>query len=202
MQDSTTRELTFDEYLSHYAADFYEYAERDLIKMAPVSLEHHTLTHYLWLLLETFFQFRPLGKIIAAPFVMKLPESGREPDLQIILTANLDRLTSTYVDGPADICIEVVSPESTVRDYGKKFDEYERGRVNEYWIIDLLRRESYFHRLREIDNTLRYAHINTDDQGYYRTPLLPQFALHIPTLWQETLPGPVSVVETIRAMLE
>ena len=46
------------------------------------------------------------------------------------------------MNGAADICIEVISPESVIRDRGEKFEEYERGGVGEYWIFDYLRARS------------------------------------------------------------
>lgn len=43
--------------------------------------------------------------------------------------------------------------------------------------------------------------MNLNDEGLYRTPLLPKFALHVPTLWQEPLPDPLTVVSPLQAML-
>ncbi len=44
----------------------------------------------------------------------------------------------------ADICIEIVSPESVTRDYGDKFVEYEKAGVQEYGIIDPNRTSCHF----------------------------------------------------------
>jgi hypothetical protein len=45
---------------------------------------------------------------------MSLPNvpAAREPDLQIILKSNPHEHSPTLMRGPADICIEIVSPES------------------------------------------------------------------------------------------
>ena len=203
MQDSKARIVSFEDYLINYAADYYECVSGELNRMAPVSLQHDNLSYYLRQLLETYLELRPIGRVVSAPFVQHLSaiDSSREPDLQVILNTNPGNLTSTYMDGPADICIEVVSTESTARDYGSKFDEYERGAVQEYWIIDPLRRECRFHRLHDIGSERRYQQVEVDTQGNYITPLLPQFALHSPTLWNDVLPGPLSVIDAVRAML-
>jgi Uma2 family endonuclease len=165
-----------------------------------VTFQHDRLTHYLDVLFQTYFELKPIGQVVAAPFVMRLEaiDSAREPDLQIILQTRMGELTATYMNGPADICIEVVSPESISRDHGAKFEEYERGGVHEYWIIDPVHQECRFYRLGEAG---RYARQAEDAQGNYRTPALPQFALHVPTLWSEKLPGPLAVAEAVRAML-
>ena len=47
----------------------------------------------------------------------------REPDIQMILDEHRNRLTRTQVEGAADLVVEVVSEESTSRDYGDKFAE-------------------------------------------------------------------------------
>jgi Uma2 family endonuclease len=203
MRDSIARVVTFEEYLTNYAADYYECVSGELIRMAPVSLQHDHLSYYLRQLLETYLELCPIGRVVSAPFVLRLSaiDSNREPDMQVILNPKLGNLTSTFMDGAADICIEVVSTESTARDYGSKFDEYERGGVQEYWIIDPLRRECRFHRLHTIDGEHRYRQLEIDAQGNYVTPMLPQFALHVATLWQDVLPGPLSVIDAVRAML-
>ncbi len=204
-------DVSFDEYMARYAADFYELAGGALIKMSPVSSTHDRILRYLALLFEAYLELTQSGEIRIAPFVMKLPgvNKGREPDLQVILKTNPGELTETYQNGPADLCIEVVSPESVTRDHGDKFQEYERGGVPEYWIVDPLHNECRFYRLSEnaieiVENeppVKMYVRAEQDAQGLYRTVALPGLALHVPTLWQPALPGPAAVVEAVRAMV-
>jgi Uma2 family endonuclease len=101
--------------------------------------------------------------------------------------------------GPADICIEVVSPESVARDYGDKFVEYEKAGVREYWIIDPLRQRCDFNRL---DKSGVYAVVPLDETESYRTPLLRRLALHVPTLWLDELPGVLATTPIILKMME
>ena len=49
--------------------------------------------------------------------------------------------------GAADLCVEVVSPESVTRDCREKLTEYEQAGVREYWLIDPFRTQARFHRL-------------------------------------------------------
>ncbi|MEJ7756097.1 MAG: Uma2 family endonuclease [Nocardioidaceae bacterium] len=53
----------------------------------------------------------------------------------------------TYLDGAADLAIEIISPESIGRDRGEKFVEYEAAGIREYWLIDPERRQAEFYRL-------------------------------------------------------
>src|SRR5450432_3687625 len=207
----TAVEVPFDDYMARYAADFYELAQGALIKMSPVSSTHDRILRYLALLFEAYLELTQNGEIRIAPFVMRLPgvNNGREPDLQVILKTNNGELTETYQNGPADLCIEVVSPESVKRDHGEKFEEYERGGVPEYWIVDPLHNECRFYRLGEtaveiVENeppVKMYVRAEQDAEGLYRTPALPGLVLHVPTLWQPRLPGPAAVVEAVRGMV-
>ncbi len=187
-------------YLARYAETHHEWVKGMVLKMTPVSAQHTQLVDYLRDILRTYFDLKPVGVVFSEPFVMRMDtvEAIREPDLQVILNDNPGKLTDTGMIGPADICIEVVSPESVARDYGDKFAEYEKAGVREYWIIDPIRQRCQFNRLTDAGV---YAVPLPDDAGNYRTPLLPGLALHVPTLWQEELPGILEVVRTVQAML-
>lgn len=180
-------EVSAEEYMDKYAADFHEWVKGVVIKMPPISFPHVQILHYLIILLEAYFELNPIGRVLSQPFVMEIEaaDSKREPDLQVILNSNPGTLTPTKMEGPAEICIEIVLPESVTRDYGDKFVEYEKAGVQEYWIIDPNRTSCHFHRL---------------DNGRCETPLLPRFKLHVPTLWQDELPKTGAVAETVKKM--
>lgn len=192
--------VSADEYMERYAAHHYEWVKGFVIKMSPATVRHFKLGNYLQQLFDAYFALNPIGVAVGDPIVMRVDatESRREPDLQVILKTNPGELTETYMHGPADICIEIVSAESVARDYGEKFEEYEAGGVGEYWILDPIRTQTHFYRR---DENGIYRLVLPDAEGNYRTPLLPQFRLHVPTLWEETLPDIVTVVEAVRAML-
>jgi Uma2 family endonuclease len=192
--------VSFEEYLERYASDYCELVQGFVIKMSPETLDHDKKLRYLTRLLETYFELRPIGQVVDAPFVMRVKrvDVSREPDLQVILHSNPAELTNTYMNGPADICIEIVSAESISRDHGDKFLEYEKAGVPEYWILDPLRNETRFYRM----DAGRYIPFYPDAEGNYRTPALPGFVLHVPTLWQEELPGPIAVGHRVQAMLK
>lgn len=193
--------VSLEDYMAHYAAAHYEWVEGVLIKMSPISLRHEFLIAYLRRLLEVYFALRNIGIVVGDPFVMRLPKVDsvrRQPDLQIILGENVANLKETYMDGPADIVIEVVSIGSAANDYGVKFAEYEAGGVPEYWILDPIRHDTRFYRLNAEGVYLpQFA----DGDGSYRTPLLPGFVLHSAVLWQDELPNILQVVEAMKQML-
>ena len=193
--------ISADEYLEKYADQHYEWIDGEIIEMSPITLGHEQLLTYLKQLFSGYFEMNPIGLAIGDPFVMQLDviPSRRQPDLQIILSENLKKLTTTAMIGAADICIEVVSPASIEADYAIKFDEYEKGGVKEYWIIDPKRRTVNFHRLNAEG---AYEAFTADANHNYSTPLLPKFVLHTPILWREKLPATLETGDIVRAMFK
>jgi Uma2 family endonuclease len=91
----------------------------------------------------------------------------------------------TYINGPADLVVEIVSPESDARDRGDKFVEYEAAGIPEYWLIDLVRREADLYHL---DAESRYRRIAPDAAGVYESVLLPGLRLKPDWLWRQPVP--------------
>ncbi len=192
--------ISEDDYMATYAADFHEWIEGFVIKMSPVTDEHDEITSFLRRFTDTYFALRPIGRVKSAPYVMKANDKARrrEPDLQVILNTNSGQVTPTAMLGPADICIEVVSEGSEEIDYGTKFIEYQNGGVQEYWLLDPLRREHRFFRLNDVKV---YISQPLDAEGRYETPLLPGLKIHVATLWQSPLPDPIATVAMVQAMV-
>ncbi|HSI74166.1 MAG TPA: Uma2 family endonuclease [Fimbriimonas sp.] len=106
----------------------------------------------------------------------------RSPDVMVVLPEHLDRVKDTMLLGPADLIIEVVSPDSIGRDRGEKFVEYEALGVSEYWIIDPDRETIEFYQLRD----RRYQLVAAEET--YRSLILPQVTIEPGILWQKKLP--------------
>jgi Uma2 family endonuclease len=188
------------DYMEHYAADHHEWVRGHVIKLSPVQLYHDGLTGFLLTLLNTYFFYRPIGTTLHDPFVMVLSNDvRREPDLMIVLNEHAERIQPTYIKGAADICIEVVSPESRTRDAREKRHEYEAAGVREYWLLDYPERDAQFLRLNA--QGLYDVH-RADEHGHYTSPLLPGLVVHVPDLWRESFPLPPTIVENVKAMLD
>lgn len=200
-QQIVIADVDFEAYLEYHADQRREWIDGIVVEMAPVGLRHEEERDYLRLLFQAYFALNPIGRVLGEPFVMKLPEKrrGREPDLFVILNENPYALHETYLDGPADIVIEIVSPGAQRTDRGDKFDEYEAGGVREYWIRDPARKDMRFYRL----NTEGvYIRIAEDSNGDYMTPLLPRLMTHVPSLWLPALPNVFEITQVVRKMWE
>src|SRR5690242_3302123 len=119
--------MTFEEFLdwSSEGARAEWVAGRVEILM-PVSYAHLAIIRFLILALGYFLSAKNTGILIHAPFLMRLPSrpSGREPDIAVLLNTHRDHLQPAYIEGPADIVVEVTSPESRDRDRIEKYREY------------------------------------------------------------------------------
>ncbi len=187
------RKLRYEEFLAWCDEDVRaEWVDGEVVVLSPASRRHQDLADFLTAVLRTYVEAKGLGVVLSAPFQMKtgpdLP--GREPDLLFVARENLGRLKDRYLEGPADLVVEVVSPESRLRDRGEKFAEYEAGGVREYWLVDPEARQADFYVLGP-DN--RYDRRRADAAGIYRSQVVEGLWVRPEWFWQEPLP-PVLVV--------
>jgi Uma2 family endonuclease len=98
--------------------------------------------------------------------VMRLGEDALTPDVFVVSPREGHLLNQHYLDGPADLVLEVLLPGHETYDRDVKRRRYAAGRVEEYWIVDphrqtveLLRREGDDYRPRGLDSdgTIRPA---------------------------------------------
>ncbi len=172
-----------------------EWINGDVIFMSPVSLKHQLIVGFLTQIVGLFVEKQNLGVLVTAPFKMKLKNYGPEPDLLFIATQNKKRLRATYLNGPADLVIEVISPESIGRDRGEKFLAYETAAIPEYWLIDPARSQAEFYQL---DGNGRYQLVPADTNGRYHSRILPGFWLQTAWLWAVPLPSTVDILRELK----
>lgn len=193
--------VTFEEFLE-WCDDgtLAEWVDGEIELMAsPVSIGHQDIAGFLDQVLGLYVVSRGLGKTVLAPYVMKLASisRGREPDLIFVKHERLHLLTRLYLDGPADLAIEIVSPTSVKRDSKVKLAEYESAGIPEYWLIDPDHRTARFYELGD-DGHYRQARIGTD--SLYRSKAVTGFWLRVDWLWQEPLPNPLDVLRALKVI--
>jgi Uma2 family endonuclease len=85
--------------------------------------------HYLLLAVE----FAGLGRVLAAPFNVRLtPGRVVQPDLLVVLNANLHKVEEKYMVGGPDLAVEISSPSTAIYDRLSKFEAYKQAGVSEY----------------------------------------------------------------------
>jgi Uma2 family endonuclease len=195
--DERRGKVSYEEFLRVCDEDtLAEWVDGEVVMTSPASNRHQAITDFLLKVLGVYVEQRDLGRVISAPFQMKTGPTlaGREPDVLFITQQNLVRLKDTYLEGPADLVVEVVSPESRLRDRGEKMAEYELGRVQEYWIVDPDKRQADFYVLGDDG---RYERRKPDAQGIYRSAVVPGFWVDEQWLWNDPPPKTLSVLRQL-----
>lgn len=189
-----TVRLTYEEFLTQYDGLHAEWEDGEIIVMSPVSRRHQDIGGFLLTVLRLYVEAHSLGEVFYAEFQMRLraQKTGREPDILFVATQNLARVQPNYLDGPADLAIEIVSPESIRRDRETKFREYEQAGVGEYWLIDPLVQTAAFYQLAPEG---RYQDTPLDAEGRSHSRVLPGLWLRPDWLWQTPLPPTLGIIK-------
>jgi Uma2 family endonuclease len=186
--------MSYEEFLAtDFESKHVEWVNGKAIVMSPSNQQHQSINRFLGKLLGIFVSERKLGVMFEETFQMKtgpdLP--GREPDIMFVSNAHKKRLKKTYLDGPADLAVEIISPDSVARDRGEKHEEYEKGGVREFWLIDPKRKTADFFVLNK-GGTYQPAPLDAD--GVFHSTVLKGVWIKVAWLWQTPLPSEISIL--------
>lgn len=191
------KKISFAQFLDWCDEDtMAEWVNGEIIMASPASNVHQDLNGFLITLLRIYVRRKNLGWVRTAPFLMRLPmlSRGREPDLLFVSSSRMDIVKDNYLDGAADLAVEIVSKESIERDRSDKFIEYKISGILEYWLIDPLRKRADFYQL---DTKGHYELILGGRSGTYHSKVLPGFFLKIEWFWQDPLPDELDVLSEL-----
>ncbi len=164
-----------------------EWVDGEIIEIMPDNVRHLLLVDLISELIKNCTRGRGLGRVFVLALLMRLQHrpSGRVPDVVFISAEHLSRLKATYLDGPADLVVEVVSPDSEVRDRRDKLAEYREAGIPEYWLVDVPRQEARFYVL---DAHGRYQEAVLSADGIYASTVVPGLRLRVEWLWRDEIP--------------
>ncbi|MEW6277764.1 MAG: Uma2 family endonuclease [Candidatus Eremiobacterota bacterium] len=189
------RGKTYEEYLAEAEGPaLVEWENREIVRLMPPKRWHQDLVLMLGSLMGHYTALLGLGRVLVAPFEMKIRPDGnaREPDVLFVASEHLDRLAAERLNGPADLIVEVLSDDSASRDRGEKFYEYEEGGVGEYWLCDprpgKQRIEGY-----RLEGG-RYRPLSADARGRLCSSVLPGFWFEEAWLTADRLPDPLALL--------
>jgi Uma2 family endonuclease len=172
-----------------------EWVNGEVIMMSPANTEHVDLNGWLAAILRVYVEHDDLGKILAVEAQVRLAKtrSRRNPDIMFIARSRLSILKETYIDGPPDLAMEIVSPDSENRDRRDKFLEFEKAGVREYWIVDpVVKTVEAFH----LGKDGKYVELR-EKEGKIASKVLKKFWLKPGWLWKSPLPKVAAVLKEL-----
>jgi Uma2 family endonuclease len=182
---------------------FYEIVEENvkadlldgvIIRDSPPVPKHALIVTWVGRVIGDYAEVFDLGSVFGANTTVRLSKyQGPEPDVFFICKNRLRIVGEKYVDGPPDLCVEVISKTSRQRDRGRKFVLYADHGVKEYWIIDPLRITVEFYENQDGE----WTEIKPDEQGRLHSKVLPGFWLKPDWLAANPLPPVLTTLQEI-----
>ena len=196
-QITRSRRCSFDDFVARVGeGDKADLLDGVIYMASPENVDHNDLVGWLYALLRLFVSRHDLGSVFVNRVAFRLSEQNApEPDVSFVSKRRLDILDRGFVDGPPDLAVEIVSPESSQRDRELKRFVYEEAGVREYWILDHEDRTTSFLGLqRAAFRDLRV------ESNVFRSVVLPGFCLDVRWLWRRPLPDLVRTLAAIRKL--
>ncbi len=186
-----TGHYTFDDFLllikEHEKADLLD----GVIYMAsPESTHDNKLGGWLYRMMSEFADATGQGECYYTRVAFRITDKrGPEPDVAFVAKDRLHIVERGFVDGPPDIAVEIVSPDSAQRDYDLKRNIYEVSGVKEYWIIDPEEQRATFLRLQGE----QFVEVKPQG-GRFESQVLVGFYLRIEWLWSNERPSLLAIL--------
>jgi len=114
-----------------------EIVDGELVVSPTPSGPHQRICTLLGIRIGNFVLDKDLGEFYSSPYHVVLAEHvNYEPDLCFIRKDRRHIVQETFIDGPPDLAIEVISESNRTHDTVVKFRDYARYGVQEYWLVD------------------------------------------------------------------
>jgi len=188
--------MTEDDFLEFCDEDTRaEYLNGEVIVHSPASFKHEDISDFLHSVMRLFNEQHQLGVKPGSNFQVRLRAGLRRiPDLMFIAKGNKGQLKRTEFDGIPDLIIEIVSPDSVVRDWREKYFEYEQAGVREYWVIDPGNDKMEVYYLGDHGSFERQK----PEKGILKSKVLTNFWVKADWLWQASLPNVMEMARELK----
>jgi len=98
--------------------------------------EHSHVVFALATILKNHIDAHGLGELLGDVDTIFGEHDVRRPDVLFFTKARRHLIKKKAIEGPPDLCVEVLSPSSITTDRKDKFQQYAAGGVAHYWIIN------------------------------------------------------------------
>jgi len=109
------------------------------VAVSPSATPNHSYTEkILSAILVTHVRSKNLGRLYGDVDTLLGRYDVRRPDLIYFSRKRLDLVGEKAMEGPPDLCVEIISPSSRLVDRRDKFKQYAAAKIPFYWIVDPL----------------------------------------------------------------
>jgi Uma2 family endonuclease len=152
------------------------------IAVSPSPIPDHAFTVLaLGSILKTHIDRDELGMVLPDVDTIFGEHDVRRPDLFYFQKKRMHFIGERAIEGPPDLCIEVLSPSSVRTDRRDKFKQYAAGRVKHYWIVDPKQRTIEAYSLRGGKYVGRVRGSRSD---VVQLPPFPKLKIPLAKLWR------------------
>ncbi|MBD3341704.1 MAG: hypothetical protein GF353_21545 [Candidatus Lokiarchaeota archaeon] len=186
------RNFDFERYLEYAHEDINcELIHGVLIIHSPVSLENEIIFKFMLTLLDLYVHKKKLGLVVGSRFTMNLSSKwAPESDIMFIASDSESTLKETYLDGPATVVIEILSPSTQKDDLNKKLPKYLKSGVKEVWIVDPMKKNFTTHWSKDQSRIYK-------ESEWTKSKIIPEFRLKVNWLWKAKS---ISVLEKLKEL--
>jgi len=172
-----------------------EWIDGEVILLSPANIPHVDLNLWLAGLIREVVDAEECGRVLGVETQVRLQavKQRRNPDVVFVSHLRQQIIKQTYIDGPPDLVMEIVSPDSVVRDWREKFNAYEKSGVREYWVIDPVNKRVEVYTL---GKNGKYTLLKESD-GRITSKVIRKLSIRPNWLWESPLPKIAKVLKEI-----
>ena len=187
--------FTYDDFCALVTEDQKADLIDGVIYMAsPENVDANKLFLWLVTVINLYVRQKKLGQVFGSRVACRLDDNNApEPDILFVSAEHEDRIRPGGVEGPPDLALEIVSPESVDRDYDTKRRQYQRFGIPEYWIVD---EEEQRVTLLRLGARGRYREVAAR-KGVFHSQALKGFRLDPSWLWQDPRPDELEILQQL-----
>jgi Uma2 family endonuclease len=153
------------------------------IAVRPSPVPNHSFVIFaLGAILKNHIDAHDLGELLGDVDTIFGIHDVRRPDLLYFTKSRRHLIGEKAIEGPPDLCVEVLSPSSITTDRKDKFEQYASGGVEYYWIISPEQRTLEAYRL----NAGRYTETMRGQGGeIVHAPPFEDLGIELSKLWRK-----------------
>jgi Uma2 family endonuclease len=155
------------------------------IAVGPSSIPNHSYVVFaLASLLSSHITKHDLGQLFGDVDTIFGEYDVRRPDILFFAKHRLHMIGPKAMEGPPDLCVEVLSPSSITIDRRDKYEQYQAGKVANYWLVDPVLRSLDAYKLDRGSYVTAGRGTGAD---LLRLPPFPDLEIPLAELWRPTV---------------